>query len=790
MSAPAVEIIKVPKKRNRRIPDDQRQKVSSACDNCKKRKFKCSGEKPCFECSKKGYDCTYTIIDKRSLRGERMAKLKQKKDNDEKQRESLNEQFTQSSNVQPHINPALPISEYANLVYQSSRHSPVSGNDGHYSMYHLPSQSSIPQSLPTIVLPDPIKDARSRGILTPGSTPNSVSSESSASSVCVPKSLQPLLSFPLENNNNLRHKSEEPEMDNNAINVSKKGGISNQDGKSAILLVDKSGIFRYMGETSPLSVLYEARGIFYEYVGSTKLTEDLRGCPVIDKPLKITLKEVVPLPPPNERDVYIEQFKVNINGAYFMFDIDRFYEDIVDKVYQNPNSEAVQESRVLLYFVLAIGSTYKDFSEKNPQAEKGALYFQSGRLILRDLVEDSAMWCVLCHYLQFHYYESILKKSTALSHLSMAINYAQSLGLHRNFVNEQFSKITSEYEYRKKLFRSLYISDRISSVFIGRPLIINDYDWDDPARFKRSDASGVPVDFNSKCHIELTRICTLVGRIVANFYQDKMIDVKKTKNLAIQLRLWLKSLDPDLAFNNILKPSELSNNEDNANTVILLGIHVLHLWAIMLLSRPFFMFEAVSKLNPEMRKSFEEEELSKQLCQAATKASILAIKLMTHYINTTFHEMKRMECYVIITCCFYASIILGITILSGTSEDAGYTENDLMNSLKDAQYIMSQFSVCNKGAERYSEINRDLISALINRHKSKELKPVLDNWSCDLFTDFSFMDRSGQNDVQTMMEFQQFFVSSDLIQFEEINDGSSCLPFDYNNYNLFFGDKL
>ena len=42
-----------------------------------------------------------------------------------------------------------------------------------------------------------------------------------------------------------------------------------------------------------------------------------------------------------------------------------------------------------------------------------------------------------------------------------------------------------------------------------------------------------------------------------------------------------------------------------------------------------FMFEAISKINPEMRKSFEEEEeLSKQLCQAATKASILAIKLM------------------------------------------------------------------------------------------------------------------------------------------------------------------
>ena len=71
------------------------------------------------------------------------------------------------------------------------------------------------------------------------------------------------------------------------------------------------------------------------------------------------------------------------------------------------------------------------------------------------------------------------------------------------------------------------------------------------------------------------------------FYQDKMIDVKKTKNLAIQLRLWSKGLDPELAFDNVLNPSQISNNEDNGNTVILLGIHILHLWAVMLLSRPF-----------------------------------------------------------------------------------------------------------------------------------------------------------------------------------------------------------
>ena len=82
------------------------------------------------------------------------------------------------------------------------------------------------------------------------------------------------------------------------------------------------------------------------------------------------MKEAAPLPHPSERDVYIERFKVNINGAYFVFDMDKFYEEIVDKVYENPNSDLCKKVECYCTFVLAIGSTYKDFSERNPQAEK------------------------------------------------------------------------------------------------------------------------------------------------------------------------------------------------------------------------------------------------------------------------------------------------------------------------------------------------------------------------------------------------------------------------------------
>lgn len=839
---------KTPRKRIRRIPDDQRQKVSSACDNCKKRKFKCSGQTPCLECLKKGIDCLYTIIDKRSLRGERMAKMKQQKEADAERQQ---QQHQQQQHYQPPPQQLLqhtqsPPQDYPQhhtyvspdpSVYPSSLPVPgnqiqppppqVQGYSNHCSAFNSshqlppPQYQQQPQPMPQILLPFPTyhqptqyqpiaplsstpSNSSSRngsmGIPTPGTTPNASevnNNNNNNNTSCIPKSLQPLLSFPLQSNER-NMKPEEPPIDDNTSKLTvDKDGVSNQNGKSAILLMDKSGTFRYMGETSPLSVLYETRNIFYDYVGSTKLTEDLRGCPVSDRPLKLTIREVAPLPPLEERDTYIRSFKRNINDMYFTFEMNKFYDDIINPVYLNPTSEQVQEKRVQLYLVLAIGSTYEDFSNKIPQAEKGVMYHDSARFLIRDMVEDSALWCVICHYLHYHYYQSILKKSTALVHLNLAITYAQSLGLHRNFVNEQFSKFTSECEYRKRLFRSLYISDRISPVFIGRPLIINDYDWDDSTRFKPSNLLVSSLDFNAKCQVELTKICTLIGRIVANFYQDKVIDMERTKNLAIQLKLWSKNLDPQLAFDNILNPMEIADNEDHGNTCILLMMHLLQLWAIMLLSRPFFMFEAVRNINPGMQKSPAEDDdakLRKQFCQAATKASILAIKIMNHYINTAFKEFKRMECYVIITCCFYSSIILGITILNGSYEEEGYTESELLNLLKNAEYILLHFAVCNEGAKRYAEISADLISALIQRHESKSTQTELglNDFAYRLLNDFSFTDDPNNTDVQNLMDFQQFFVSLDLLTMDSgnvNNTTTSTLPFDYNNYNLFFGDK-
>lgn len=969
------------KKRVRRLPPDKRQKVSTACDSCKKRKFKCSGENPCQLCTKKGLPCSYTIIDKRSLKSERMAQLKQQqrdqhhhhanpldfsRTEDDQYSQSLvspnsvvssqisppfrgpgsitpslqdpqqqqqqqqpqqPQQYQMAYNVpaypppvggqsypphsyqpqqqQQHVPPAPPPAphhhqqqqqqygqqpppfpypnqyppphqqapyqsgpppppppmgmshgyDYRNQQQQPGLPPPRAGSlqpmNPHYAQPGMPhppppqqqhaSASSIGHQLPppppsgfspqlytsvssmhatpssTLLPPG---ETKQHGILTPETTPND---SLTSPNHYIPKSLQPLLSFPIvanpvetdtqENDDEEEEESSSGSGDDNATikkEKDSKSGVSNQMGRSVILLNDKSGTFRYMGETSPLSLLYEARNIFVQYVGTTKLTEDLRGCPVIDKPLPIKSHISVQLPSVEQRDIYVDEFSRNINDTFYIFDMKKFRIEIVDAVYQDPMNEKNKIMMILLYFVLAIGATYSDFAQGKPAAITGAAYFESGLNLLRDVVEDSEMWVVIAHYLQFHYYQAILKKSTAWIHLNLAIKYAQSLGLHRSFVNEQFSKMSEETEYRKRLFRSLYTSDRISLTFIGRPLTINDYDWDDPCRIVNPNpsmelfpTSRMDFDYNARCQIELSKICTMIGKIVSNFYRDRIIDLNRTKKLIIDLRLWSKNLDPQLSLDNILKPDDIPNNTHGENTQILLMTHLLQLYSIMLLSRPFFMYNAVTLINSDLAKSkIQDEKLTQEFCHAATKSSILAVKLMNHYMNTAFKQTKRMECYIIITCCFYSSIVIGVTILSGGFEQEGYTENDLVDLLRNTEYILNHYSKCNKGAERYAEITHDMINALVNRHNKPKLEDsredsIMPKSDSDedidyrLLNDFNFLDDPNDN-LQSLIEFQQFFVAQDIASTLSGGSGSgdgTSMPYDYGNYELFFGDK-
>ncbi|KAG2734734.1 hypothetical protein G9P44_002740 [Scheffersomyces stipitis] len=780
----------VAKKRIRKLPPEKRQKVSTACDSCKKRKFKCTGEKPCSVCVKKGVSCTYTIIDKRSLKSERMAKLRKQQENPDSE-----SNYTTSTSSSTGRSQATSV---GSSVHSMSTSSPDSVSSTPPSSAASSISLHSHGSLTSGMKEDSPPSGESASVIKEEHSPMSVNSPLSTNgNTYIPKSLQPLLSFPLND-----------DKDQNESGASARNGISNQNGKCVILLNDATGTFRYMGETSPLSLLYETRNVFIQYVGRTPFTTNLQKCPVVDKPYFVPRDYVnSKLPPRHEADMYVEIFKRNINDSYFVLEMDSFHHDFVDAVYAaegNVDEDNIV-STMIVYFVLALGALYHDYNADAYASPESEAFLKTGLNLLKDTVQDSELWVVQVHYLIFFYYQATIRKSTGWIHLNLAIKYAQSLGLHRNFVNEQYPYNPEEIQYRKKLFRSLYISDRIASIFIGRPLTINDYDWDDPSRV---EAGYGALDFNTKAQIELSRITCLIGKIVGNFYRDRIIDIGRTKKLAVDLKLWSINLDQQLAIENIMKPMEIPNNEHHENTHILLLIHLLQLYAIMLLSRPFFMYEAVRKLSPELGKvPMKNKSLSRHFYQAAMKASILAIKLMHYYMNTAYKECMRKECYVVITCSFYASILIGVGIVNGDYQDQDYTEADLFNYAKMAISVLNHFGPTNPGADRYAVVVGEMIDAL-NLAKStrasekaeeakeqveKMLETHMDTMDFRILNDYNFID-DPNNNLQSLIEFQRLFVPQETAPTTGITSVNgdftfTTMPHDYGNYELFFGDK-
>lgn len=577
----------------------------------------------------------------------------------------------------------------------------------------------------------------------------------------VPKSLQPLLTFPLND-----------EINNDKFAVQNNDGITNQEGKCAIWIADFEGNFRYVSETSPLSLLYECRNIFRQNFGSSPFTGDLKACPIIDRPLAFDFHKAVPLPTIKEYEEFMTIFFEQINDTYFIFD-EVFFNDLVKEVYANP--EKLSYKKVVVYLVAAISSLYQDFSEGHRESERTAQYFRYSQLLNSQIVDFDDFWLVLIFYATHFYYLGVCKKSTSWIYLNMAIKHAQALGLHRHFIVEQ---VPDQVNFRKQIFRSLYISDRVFASINGRPLAIHDYDWDELHQIQKSSFSE---DFtrSEQCQLELAKICAIISKIIDNFYRDRVINAERTKKLAVELKLWSYNLDHNLNIESLLNSKELPPNNR-----CLLVMHLLNLYGIMLLSRPYYMYVAISKFKQEKKLDL----LTIEFHQAAIKASFLCINLVNYYVNTT--ATRFFETALVSNCCCFAALILGTEILSTSNDDV----KECMEVLDTAKCLLRNFGVQFETADRYGEIIEAMIAS-IKATKAPAKKETTTSFNWDM-ADIKFIGELNGN-LLSLLEFQQDFVPKEIASIGDFisSDSSSLgtiktdLPHNYVNYELFFGDK-
>lgn len=680
---------------------ERRRKVSRACDYCKKRKYKCSGIAPCNLCSKKQIDCIFSIVDKRTTKGSKVYKPS-----------------------------SIEILSHNNLAQRNSLIT-----DDIQNKINKQSQ-------------DPVPKTRLKQEIRLSNSHSETLKDNSATNTTeyIPKNLQPLLSFPLK-------KEEEDDTSDGDTNISQDGkqksetisttnntptnrsntnstnsnvttqGLSNSNGNNLRLLYDKDGRLRYIGESSPLSLFYEARKIFRSIRGVSEFTDDPDTVNIIDGISHVKQSRVLQMPKREHALLLLNLFEANINQTWYIYNrewlSDQFIKVIDDPLNISP------ERMAAFHLIFSLGLLFAEKSKHGIVEKIGvhsSQYFESGFDLIRNILDDGGLWMTETSLLMYFYYQSTARRSSSWMMLGNAIRNAQALGLHRRAVNESFPN-PQYIIHRRKLWKTLYICDRISSIMLGRPLSISDYDWDDfhIPRDKEIITNDLNGDISTICLDANTRLSKILGHIVQNFYQDGVVNLMKAETIAIELKKWSFKLPSTIQIDKILKTSQtqISYEIDSSvrpamsdNYPILL-IHIMQLYGVMLLGKPIFMYLLFKKDQTTDNSTDRQQKVLKNFCSASIKASVLTIQAI--HIYTKCHP-QRIELYITVNCCCYAAIMLGLTILyrqtNSDYEKDEYSIDDLMQQLNIAKSILNFYGSTNTISYRLHTIVLRLINTL------------------------------------------------------------------------------
>lgn len=692
---------------------DKRTKVSRACDYCKKRKFKCSGKAPCDLCLKKKIDCTFSIVDRRTIRRKnKKRKVKAEKD------------ATLDATAGTPSKLTIQAKEFVHKVVKTEQVDKKSLN-----MLKKPSQLPIhfqPLTMfPVVGNSDESDEAQGKKLeieegelLDEDESVESNSGESES-----------------ERNERNNDEAAPAKKIHNSPNPGSKfpdaqpGPSWAEDPELHRVLFDGEGNLKYVGESAPLSFLFECRSIFSKTIGKSEFTEERESLEIFDDAEEV--HEVVQMALPNRSNLrrILRLFYININEACYVFDIKHFEKTVIAPIYNN-YSECSVDQISLMNLMIGVGLLYAEIigdpicqNMESPQMKSSA-YFEFGIHLAKKYMNVGKLWITEAMALAFFYYSSTHQRSTAWLILGIAVRNAQGLGLHRKYINESFTD-KGYVRHRRKLFKSLYVLDRITSVTLGRPLLIDDYDWDDFGTqdiydFNKNDE---PIEnFHLKALIETTKVAKLIGKIIRGFYLDGIVNTFKAEKLAVELKQWALNLPEELQMDKAVNDDGEQNvtGEFDDRKISLLLIHLSHLYTVILLSRPFYMYIifTLGKTKIFNKPKGRQEIAICNFCRAAIKASSLIVQLMECYINYTRFRPERCESNALISTVLMASLIIGMTTLfleTHEYKDDTITTQKMMIHLNAAKRVLQFYSKTNIMATRYYVIMNQMQNALMEK---------------------------------------------------------------------------
>ncbi|ORY57436.1 fungal-specific transcription factor domain-containing protein [Pseudomassariella vexata] len=467
--------------------------------------------------------------------------------------------------------------------------------------------------------------------------------------------------------------------------------------REARLLCDAQGKLIFIGDCAPLSFFQSVRQLVVSRVDQDAFAPQSSRYSVLenapsayhgssgDSPPTVSVETI-------ERTVSV--YLSTTAGLVDLFDNSRLVDDIT--LWASHGDSLDDASSAVNYLVLAIG--YQKDSEEMAQA-----YFEYARdRAFANLDGNLSMSTVQAFVLVTLYMLGACQINGAFIFFGLSVRSAFSIGLHRTEVNSRFGH--DVHRHRDRLWRSLRSVDLFLSTSMGRPPSTSDIDCTVP--YRTVDADGhESFDLLSAS----VQIFLIIEGIVVEVYSRRKISLAMTEGISRQLRdwsgRWLEQLKHVLATNG--------GEQSTAQLHGVCQVLSTYYYAVMLVSRPFLMYEVCRRLSDGPPSSSRSDVYcgKSRLADACIDAASLMVDLVSDLIERDVLAGKKP---LIVSWLFASSMALGVGLLGGFGR---ILERYTRKSIE----ALEHFAKSDAHAMQYSLIAKSLLASALSYLEKKEI---------------------------------------------------------------------
>ncbi|KAK7696718.1 hypothetical protein SLS64_014284 [Diaporthe eres] len=476
--------------------------------------------------------------------------------------------------------------------------------------------------------------------------------------------------------------------------------------REARLLCDAQGKLIFIGDCAPLSFFQTVRQLVTTRVDQNAFAPQTSRYSVLENAIsRSSFLSGASSPPEVKTEdlpaIISTYLSVTSGMADLFVSKSRLVEDMTIWASNHQAGNRIDDvSSAVNYLVVAIGT-------QQTSEEAAQLYFEYARdQALANLNGNLSVDTVQAFILVTLYMLCACQINGAFLFFGIAVRAAYSIGVHRTEVNSRFGPET--HRQRDRLWKSLRVVDLFLSTSMGRPPSTSDVDCTVSYRQVDDDGQEVFDILNASVQIFL-----ILEGVVVEVYSRRKISLQLTEGISRQLRdfsvRWLQQLKSVVS-----SPTEQNSAEVNGACQVLASYY----YAVMLVSRPFLMYELYRRLSPEQSSAYGRAGLmsgKSKLADACIDAASLMVDQILDLVEKGLVSGRRP---VLVSWLFAGSLVLGAGLLGGFGRI-------LEKYARMSVTALDHFAKIDAHAAQYSMISKSLLTTAVEYLEKKEVQERL-----------------------------------------------------------------